>query len=302
LALLLSGCEFDGDSWGASDRHKEDFHMSYPLGPGGRVALESFNGSVEVTAWDQNTVDVSGTKYAATPEQLAQIKVEADATPGAVRIRTVRPTDRWRMRGGVKYIIRVPRKVELERIESSNGGLRVEGTEGAARLKTSNGRVTVSALRGTLVASSSNGGVELRDVVGDADLSTSNGGIDVTAHKGAVSAQTSNGGVHLALADVPAGKAVRADTSNGNVEISLPALNDNDVRVESSNGGITLRLPDNVKARVSARTSNAKIRSDFDVATTFRGEIKNRLEGTINGGGALLDLHTSNGGIRLERR
>jgi hypothetical protein len=74
-----------------------------------------------------------------------------------------------------------------------------------------------------------------------------------------------------------------------------------DVRVSTKNGGITLRLPESTNARVVARTSNSSITTDFEI--TAHGEIsKNRLDGVIGAGGPLIDLSTSNGGIRLLRR
>jgi hypothetical protein len=59
--LVLAGCE-DFDIGGFTQRYKEDFHFSYPLAEGGRIELENFNGSVEISGWDQNTVDIDGTK------------------------------------------------------------------------------------------------------------------------------------------------------------------------------------------------------------------------------------------------
>ena len=49
--LLLAGCEFE--DFGGMERYHEDFHYSYPMSAGGRLAVESFNGSVEVSTWDQ---------------------------------------------------------------------------------------------------------------------------------------------------------------------------------------------------------------------------------------------------------
>jgi hypothetical protein len=304
LALLLTGCEFDGDNWGSSDRFKEDFHMTYPLKNGGRVSVENFNGSVEVLAWDRDEVDVSGTRYAKTKELLDQLKVDVAPSAEAVRIRTLRPPSegsRWRGGYGVRYVVRVPRRTELDRIESSNGHLHAEGTEGNARLKTTNGGVKVNTVRGLVTATTTNGGMELRDVTGDADLHTTNGGIRVELQKGSVTAETTNGGVRLALVSTTPQKAIRAETTNGNIEIQLPNDHANDVHAESTNGNITVRMPGNAKATVRARTSNAKVSSDFDVATTFSNESKNRLEGTIGGGGPLVELSTSNGGVRIER-
>ena len=306
FALLLTGCEFDHDhDWGgSSDKFKQDFHMSYPLKPGGRVSVESFNGSVEVLAWDRDEVDISGTKYASTQERLDQLKVDVIAGADAVRVRSIKPAQQsgWRGGAGVRYVLKVPRRTELDRIESSNGAVHVEGTEGAARLKSSNGAVKVNSLRGNLHAHTSNGSVELRDVTGDADLHTSNGRIRAEQHKGAATAETSNGSIRLDLLRTPAGKAIRAESSNGGIEINLPAANENDVHADTSNGGITVRIPGDSRATIKAHTSNAKVTTDFDVATTFTNKSKTRLDGTINGGGLLLDLASSNGNIRIERQ
>ena len=62
--LGLAGCDIDDLDIGGSERSSQDFHYSYPMQPGGRLSVENFNGSVEISGWDQDTVDISGTKYA----------------------------------------------------------------------------------------------------------------------------------------------------------------------------------------------------------------------------------------------
>ncbi len=48
-----------------------------------------------------------------------------------------------------------------------------------------------------------------------------------------------------------------------------------------------------------ARTTNGSVRTDFPI--TVQGTLrKNRLDGEINGGGAALELRTTNGSIRIE--
>ena len=57
-----------------------------------------------------------------------------------------------------------------------------------------------------------------------------------------------------------------------------------------------MRLPAALKA--SIRASGSSVSSDFDI----NGDVeKKRVRGTINGGGPLFDMSTSNGRIRLER-
>ena len=78
-AFGLSGCDIE--DWNSSDRFKEDFAHNYPMKPGGRLYLENFNGSVEVRGWEKDTIDITGTKYAATEDLLKELKIDISATP-----------------------------------------------------------------------------------------------------------------------------------------------------------------------------------------------------------------------------
>ena len=298
LSALLSASAFAWDS----DRFKEDFRFSYKLAANGRVSLEGFNGSVDITGWDRDEVEITGTKFASSEEILKAIRVNIANTADSVTVRAERPNgDRgwWNNGGGgVKFVLRVPRKVQLERIASSNGGVRVESIEGNSRLISSNGSIRATAVKGNLDAQTSNGAIELNDINGGMMLRTSNGTIRAENVKGAFEASTSNGAIRARLEAVPAATPIRATSSNGTVELTLPNFKDNDVRVTTSNSAITLRLPASANAQLKAATTNSSITTDFDV--TMRGAIsKSRLEGKIGNGGALLDLNSSNGAIRV---
>ena len=106
--VLLAGCEFEDVA--GFGRYHEDFHYNYPLKAGGRLTVESFNGSIEVSPWDQENVDISGTKYARTQDDMADIKIEIDHSSGAVSIRATRPMSRHGNHGA-KFAIKVPRSV-----------------------------------------------------------------------------------------------------------------------------------------------------------------------------------------------
>src|SRR5436305_13840231 len=89
-ALILSGCDFE--DFGGMERYHEDFHYSHSLKSSGRLSIEGFNGSIEISTWDQNTVDISGTKYARTQEDTAAIRIDVDHSPESVSVRAVRPS------------------------------------------------------------------------------------------------------------------------------------------------------------------------------------------------------------------
>jgi DUF4097 and DUF4098 domain-containing protein YvlB len=291
--LFLTACEFDNVE--GMGRFNRDFHYNHELGAKGRVSVETFNGSVEISGWDQNTVDISGTKYGPTQQEADDLKVNVDTTPDSVSIRVSRPTDRRNNRGA-SLVIKVPREALFDRITTSNGAIRTSDGHGPARLKTSNGQISVSRLRGTLDAETSNGPLELLDIDGDVVAHTSNGRIHAERLNGTFEAHTSNNGVQADFqrSDRP----IHVETSNGPVELTLPDGFSREVRVNTNNSAITLHLPLSVNAHVMARTNNSSISSDFELR--MQGEFsKNHMDAMLGSGGALLDLSTSNGPIRL---
>ena len=298
--LSLSALALAGLCLADEARYHEDFHYSYPQSSGGRLSLDNFNGSVEITGWDQNTVDVSGTKYADTEERLREISIEASNSGNSVQIRTVHPVyTHGNM--GAKYVIRVPRQTELNEIRSSNGSMRIEGINGNAVLHTSNGSVRLSSIHGDVDATSSNGGVEVKDVNGRMSFHTSNGSVHADGVEGSVTARTSNGGLQIRLRNTSPSNPIRLESSNGSVDLELERAQAGDVIVSTSNGPITLRMPADANAVLSAHTSgHDRIYSDFGV--TMHGQISpSRLEGNIGSGGPRIELATSNGTIRVLR-
>jgi len=276
---FLAGCDLE--EFGSSTRYQADFHESHPFKSGGRLYVENLNGSIEISGWDQDTVDISGTKYASTEAVLSALKVDVVASGDSIRIRTVRPSGHSGNMGA-RYVIRVPRGTTLERIESSNGAIRAMEIDAPLRLETSNGAI------------------EINSVGGPADLKTSNGGIRAEGVQHGIDATTSNGSIRVVLGKVEERRPVRLHSSNGSVDLTVDDLSNSDVDVRTSNATITARLPQSISADLKANTSNGSLTNEFE--SVFQGRSgKNYLDGTIGGGGPSLVLTTSNGSIRLLR-
>ena len=130
------------------------------------------------------------------------------------------------------------------------------------------------------------------------DLRTVNGGVRLTGLTGEVRATTTNGGV--------VGKGLRSQivegrVTNGGVEMELLAPLGQDGRVElgSTNGGVRLSVPGDSRATFSARAVNGGVNVE-NLALTITGEqTRRRVEGTLNDGGARVELSTTNGGVRV---
>ena len=136
------------------------------------------------------------------------------------------------------------------------------------------------------------------------DVRTTNGGVRLNNLSNEIHAKTTNGGVKGTniIASV-----IEASAVNGGVEIALGAPLDSaaSLELETVNGGVELSLPQESKATIAARCVNGGVhvenldidreeqQSDFDK--------RRRLNGTMNGGGAKVNLSTTNGGVRIIR-
>jgi DUF4097 and DUF4098 domain-containing protein YvlB len=176
-ASLLLLCACDIEDWDVGQRRSKDFHFNYPLTASGRVSVEGFNGSVEISGWNQNAVDINGTKSAPTDELLEALKIDIQHSPDSISIRAIRPSGSHGNMG-TKFVIKVPRGAQLERVMSSNGSIRAFDLDGAVRLRTSNGSIRAETLGAGLDAQTSNASIEVRDIEGGATLHSSNGHID----------------------------------------------------------------------------------------------------------------------------
>ncbi len=294
-SLSLTSCIVGVGDW---ERYSKDFHSSYPMKGGGRLTVETFNGAVDISGWDQDTVDISGTKYGPSQQEADNLKVEIENGADGVSIRVPRPTDR-RNNQGARLTIKIPRNAVLDRVTTSNSSIHLEDGAGPAHLRTSNGAIHVSNFHGELGTETSNGPIELERVDGDVRAHTSNGHIRAERINGSVEAESRNGGVNIDVTSTD--KSIRIDTSNNSVELTLPPKFSSSVHAQTNNSSITIRMSAGTNARISARTSNASIDTDFEVRA--QGELsRNRLEGVIGNGGPLIDLATSNGSIHLLKR
>ena len=137
------------------------------------------------------------------------------------------------------------------------------------------------------------------------DFRTTNGGVRMNGLSGEIHAKTTNGGVKGTNLVVD---SLEASVVNGGVEIELGAPLDSTDTVELTtvNGGVTFGLPTESKATISARAVNGGVRAaeELKIQREDEGnerESRRRLTGTMNGGGAKVNVSTTNGGVRLSQ-
>lgn len=132
-----------------------DFHQTVPLDPTGRFSLDTFKGSIHITAWDEPQAEIQArivadeTGWFAVPVDDVEIRV--DHTPGSVHVKTDYRRNKF-IEGdlpSVEYTIRVPRKAALS-IKDYKSESDIAGVEGAIEFETYKGTARLDGLRSGL--------------------------------------------------------------------------------------------------------------------------------------------------------
>jgi DUF4097 and DUF4098 domain-containing protein YvlB len=236
VCFLSVGMAFAGN-------YTETFDQSYALGSGGRFGLENINGDVTIEAWDQDEVRVYAVKSASSPDRLAKLLIEVEASSSGVFVETKYPSSRdldiadRHGHSEVEYTVTVPRSAVLDGVELVNGNLLVDGVEGGMDADTVNGWISVRGAAGEIELETVNGGIELRlgsYVADEIDLSSVNGSVEVFLTGSAdVRAETVNGRIRNDFGiEVKKGKYV-GSSMNGTIGGGGVSID-----IETVNGGI----------------------------------------------------------------
>ena len=257
FVLLLAG------SAAALADYREDFSKTLPLKAGERFSLENVNGSVTVSTWKEDKVEIKAVKVARDDEKdLKDVEIRVDQSAGTVSVKAIWPKFRHRFNVNVDFDIKVPEGVILDEVETVNGGVELTGRYGRAAVGTTNGTVTVE------------------DVSGELKVYTTNGGLQVSRFEG----------------------KLQAETTNGNIRLEGLTFKDG-IAAETTNGSITLTItsPEALNADLLARTTNGHITVDFPVTLKNLSQSKHRVEAKIGQGGPEISLETTNGSIRITK-
>src|SRR5262249_27408850 len=260
-----------------------DFDIQVPVQTA-LVGLKSGGGAIAVTG-------ISGKVDAATgggSVNLDQIggAVTAASGGGSIEIGKVGGDVEVSTGGGSIHIDSAGGRISAS---SGGGSLRI-GSRKAMRLETGGGSIVVKKCDGQLKAETGGGSLEFVEVTGPAHVETGGGGIKVWSIIGGLHAETGSGPITATLA-------------RGGLAFT-------ESRLETSVGDIVGLVPDGLGVTIRASIDAARgdgIRSDFGdnikvhrTNTWGPGEVY--AEGSLNGGGPLLRVHTSTGSISIKRK
>ena len=211
---------------------------------GGTISVDGMrNGGIGIKGWERNEILVryrlqtQASTQAEADSLASQVRV---ATAGA-QIRAEGPEQNGNAHWSVSYEIFVPRQSNLS-LRTHNGGISISNVRGSINFEAENGGVALSHLGGNVKGETTNGGlaVELSGSTWEGeglDVATTNGGLAVTV--------PSNYSAHLEAGTVNGGFVVSpsiAEVTRGTKQISLNlGSGGTNLRIHTTNGGVSIK-------------------------------------------------------------
>ncbi|HLH40467.1 MAG TPA: DUF4097 family beta strand repeat-containing protein [Bryobacteraceae bacterium] len=164
----------------------KDFSKTVPLDDKGRFTLDTYKGSIHITAWDQPQAQIQARieedpGWRAMPVEDVEIRV--DASSGDVRVKTDYHRQFWTdgTLPFVHYTIRVPRGVAL-RIKDYKSESDISGVQGELEFETYKGRARIEGVAGALTLETYKGDIQVAvtKFAGPSRIHTYRGIVDVS--------------------------------------------------------------------------------------------------------------------------
>jgi DUF4097 and DUF4098 domain-containing protein YvlB len=228
------------------------------------------SGSVRVQGGPQQDITYSiRIRSNSSDEQQARRQFEGYKVNASSHgdIATISTEGRHRNLCSAEFVINVPKDLGLARLETSGGGVTVNGISGRVEAESGGGKVRLDNIGGSVRAETGGDSIEIGTIGGDVRLETGGGKIYVSDVKGRVDASTGGGNIMLVSSQRGAtleagggnievkhcGGPLKVSTGGGNID-----LGDVSGSVELETGGGSIRLS-SAKGPVRAETGAGRI-------------------------------------------
>jgi DUF4097 and DUF4098 domain-containing protein YvlB len=271
----------------------------------GKLNVETSGGSISVNAHNADRVIVEmhirkgNTKYgpddAEARKLLEDYTINISQSGNAVSAVAERKSSGWFSNSNnvsISFVVQVPQNMACN-LSTSGGSLTLKGVNGSQTLRTSGGSITLGNINGNADARTSGGSITVNSFDGNLDARTSGGSISLQQAKGDLALRTSGGSIKL---DNVRG-SIEASTSGGSIKANLLAL-DKQLKLSTSGGSISATVPSGLgmDLNLSGNRVNTKL-------TNFNGQAeKDRVKGSMNGGGIPIVMSTTGGSVNLDYR
>lgn len=304
-------------------KHEEKFEKTESLARDGKVEIRNVSGDVEVTTWDRNEVKIDALKTSKASsmdkakENASKVKIEVTRENSILKVETKYPKPSIKnLSVSVYYKVTIPSQaaikarsvsgdVTLEKIggkaaaDTKSGDVTVMGARSGANAETVSGDVKVVDVENGAYCKTASGNVEAKNVTGNADLNCVSGDVTAENIRGDVEADTVSGNVKLL--DIAGADVVKGKTMSGSTVYYGDISSSGRYSLEAHSGKVEMTIPSNSAFDLTASTFSGSIKTEFKVMMS--GTLsKKKISGSVNGGGADVELKTFSGNVYLKKK
>jgi hypothetical protein len=190
----------------------------------------------------------------------------------------------------VSFRVYVPTNMSCD-LDTSGGSISISGVNGTQKVHTSGGSLNIANINGDMEAKTSGGSINIEQYKGELLAKTSGGTIKLDRATGDLDVSTSGGSIKL---NNVSGR-VNAGTSGGSINANILEL-DNQLTLKTSGGSIHAVVPKGIGMDLDLKGN--KVNTQL---TNFDGQVeKDKIVGSINGGGVRVVMATSGGSVNLD--
>lgn len=291
----------------ASAAIERDVEKSFPVSGAGTLKVETQGGAIRVTTSNEAVVKVTARQRirastdAEADEILKKLELTMEQEGNDVRVVSKYEKRPSGFRFGswppvnVDIVVSVPADFAAN-LRTSGGGITIGDLKGKVDARTSGGAVKMGKMGGQVNAHTSGGSISLEEAQGAVELETSGGNITAGRVAGSARLSTSGGNIRIDSAT----SALRAHTSGGSIRATIVGPLTEDCSLETSGGSVRVAVDKTAAFRLDAVTSGGDVDVEgvpltLEKVTRSRG----RLAGNVNGGGPLLRVRSSGGGVSV---
>ena len=270
----------------------EEIDQTIDADANGTVTISNISGSVDVSGWSRNQVQVTGE----LGDDVEELIFERSGDEIEIRVKTKR-----RRSSDIEsdLEIRVPSASSLE-INTVSADIDVADVTGEQSLESVSGDIDTEARDSDLDANSVSGDVEVQGdgIAIRSRLSTVSGDVETDNLAGEISAESVSGDLLIANG---AFERATLGTVNGDIVVRAALLDEGRMDIETVNGSVDVEFDGDVSARFDIETFNGAIRNCFgpEAVRVSRYAPGYELKFTEGDGSGRVRIETLNGSLRL---
>jgi DUF4097 and DUF4098 domain-containing protein YvlB len=280
----------------ASPAMAENISQTLDADDDGDVLISNIAGSVEVSGWSQDSVEITGT----LGDDVEELVFERDGNEIIIQVKSPSSSSGWgRIDVTSDLKIKVPQNSSLE-VATVSADIDVAGVRGEQELQAISGEITVEVFGEDVQVESVSGDVDVTGDGSDAEFEfeSVSGNVSARRIEGDIAAGSISGDVSISEGSF---NRVELETVNGDIYLGAALRDGGRMDIETVNGDVEVQFDGDVSARFDIETFNGDIDNCFGPTAERSDRYTPGLELSFSegSGDGRVSIATLNGGVEI---